>query len=141
MGADWSPNRLQWPHASAPGSAKMKSTGDKYENAAAAMICDQGLHILARNFSAKTGEIDIIALDGEYLVFLEVRARSNPYYLSAAASVDRRKQGRILRTAQIFLQRYKQWAHLPCRFDVIAFEPRQSGSGLSSNWIRSAFTA
>ncbi len=119
----------------------MKSTGDKYEDTAAAMIHDRGLRILARNFSAKTGEIDIIALDGKHLVFLEVRARSNPHYLSAAASVDWRKQSRILRTAQIFLQKNSQWAHLPCRFDVIAFEPRQSESGLSSNWIRSAFTA
>jgi len=123
--------------------------GDKFENAAAALVCRRGLRIVARNFSAKTGEIDIIALDGRTLVFFEVRARSNPYFLSAAASVDRRKQRRIVRTAQLFLQRNRQWAHLPCRFDVIAYEPRQSNldTDLDANfdetgqWIRSAFTA
>ena len=119
----------------------MKKMGDTFENAAAEMLCGQGLRILVRNFSAKTGEIDIIALEGNTLVFLEVRARSNPRFLSAAASVDRRKQLRILRTAQLFLQRHKQWAHLPCRFDVIAYEPRQSSLGETGQWIRAAFTA
>ncbi len=120
----------------------MKNTGDKYENTAREIIGKQGLQILAQNFSAKTGEIDIIALDKNYLVFIEVRARSNPYFLSAAASVDRRKQQRIIRTAQVFLQRNKHLARLPCRFDVIAFDvgqPDQNETG--SRWIRSAFTA
>lgn len=119
----------------------MKKTGEQFENAAAALICRQGLRIVARNFLTKTGEIDIIALDGNYLVFLEVRARSNPFFLSAAASVDKRKQQRLVRTAQMFLQRNRQWAHLPCRFDVIAFEPRQFDFNKTGRWIRSAFTA
>ena len=118
----------------------MKTNGARFENAATELICQQGLRIIARNFSARTGEIDIIALDENTLVFIEVRARSNPYFLSAAASVDRRKQQRIIRTAQIFLQRNKQLSNLPCRFDVIAFEPRQSTPETSSQWIRSAFT-
>ncbi|MFT5709935.1 MAG: putative endonuclease [Halioglobus sp.] len=119
----------------------MKMVGDQYENEAAKMISAKGMRILSRNFLAKTGEIDIIALDGEYLVFIEVRARSNPHFLSAAASVDRRKQLKILRTAQVFRQRNKQLAHLPCRFDVIAFEARQSNHNDTHRWIRSAFTA
>jgi putative endonuclease len=119
----------------------MKITGDRFENAASELICQQGLRIIARNFSAKTGEIDIIAMDGNTLVFIEVRARSNPYFLSAAASVDRRKQRRIVRTAQVFLQRNRQWSNLPCRFDVVAFEPRQSTFEESGHWIRSAFTS
>ncbi len=119
----------------------MKTVGDRYEDKAAVIISTEGLLILSRNFFAKTGEIDIIALDAQYLVFIEVRARSNPYFLSAAASVDRRKQLKILRTAQIFRQRNKQLAHLPCRFDVIAFEARQSKHNDTHRWIRSAFTA
>ena len=119
----------------------MKTVGDRYENKAAEMISAEGLLILSRNFSAKTGEIDIIALDAQSLVFIEVRARSNPYFLSAAASVDRRKQLKILRTAQVFRQRNQQLAHLPCRFDVIAFEARQSRHNHTHRWIRSAFTA
>jgi len=119
----------------------MRASGEGYENKAADIIRKQGLRILARNFAGKTGEIDIIALDRDYLVFLEVRARSNPYFLSAAASVDRHKQRRILLTAQLFLQRNKRWSNYPCRFDVIAFEPRQSTTGETVNWIRAAFTA
>ncbi len=119
----------------------MPSPGDAYESLAAQWLEDQGMHLLARNFRGKTGEIDIIARDREYLVFLEVRARSNSSFDSAAGSVDRRKQNRILRTAQLFLQRHPGLAHLPCRFDVIAFDPRQSGHGLEIRWIPGAFTA
>jgi putative endonuclease len=119
----------------------MKSLGDAYESRAALWLQDRGLQILARNYRAKTGEIDIVARDNNTLVFLEVRARNNRYFASAAASVDRRKQLRILRTAQLFLQRHAGLANMPCRFDVIAFEPRQSASGPEIHWIRSAFTA
>lgn len=119
----------------------MKTVGNQYEDEAAEIIRAEGLLILSRNFFAKTGEIDIIALDAEYLVFIEVRARSNPHFLSAAASVDRRKQLKLLKTAEVFRQRNKQLAHLPCRFDVIAFETRQSSHSKTHRWIRSAFTA
>ena len=120
----------------------MKILGDDYETEAANWLADQPtLKLIARNFRAKTGEIDIVARDGAYLVFIEVRARNNPRYASAAASVDRRKQQRLLRTAQVYLQRRPEFANLPCRFDVIAFEPPQSGAGSRIRWIRSAFTA
>jgi len=99
------------------------------------------MQILATNFSGKTGEIDIVARDGDYLVFVEVRARSNRAYNTAAGSVDRRKQRRIVRTAQLFLQRHQTLGQLPCRFDVVAFEPPQSGSKLAIRWIPGAFTA
>lgn len=119
----------------------MKSIGDDYEALAARWLRKRGLRILARNFRARTGEIDIIGIHRTHLVFCEVRSRSNPAYSSAAASVDRRKQQRILRTAQSFLQRHPQLSGFPCRFDVIAFEPRQSGSRPELRWITGAFTA
>jgi putative endonuclease len=119
----------------------MNSLGTDYEDRAAALLEDHGLRLLERNFSAKTGEIDIIALEGAQLVFVEVRARSNRYFNSAAGSVDARKQQRLVRTAQLFLQRRRQWANMPCRFDVIAFEPPQSGDRAQPHWIRGAFTA
>jgi putative endonuclease len=119
----------------------MKSVGDDYETRAAGWLQGRGLQLLARNFRARSGEIDIVARDAEHLVFLEVRARSNRYFASAAGSVDRRKQQRIVRTAQAFLQCHPQWADMPCRFDVIAFEPRQSAGEREPHWIRGAFTA
>ena len=119
----------------------MNASGKNYENKAQEILCAGGLEILARNFATKTGEIDIICRDNKTLVFVEVRARSNARFASAAASVDRRKQLRLVRTAQMFLQRHKQWSKLPCRFDVIAFDPRQFENSESAEWIRSAFTA
>jgi putative endonuclease len=119
----------------------MKSPGEDYESLAARWLAQRGVRLLARNFRGKTGEIDIIARHREHLVFLEVRARSNRAFSSAAGSVDRRKQQRILRTAQLYLQRHPELACLPCRFDVIAFEPRQSGGSLEIRWIPGAFTA
>ena len=119
----------------------MMPLGEDYERQAAHWLQDRGMQLLARNFRAKTGEIDIIMRHGEHLVFLEVRARSNRAFNTAAGSVDRRKQQRIVRTAQLFLQRHPELAGLPCRFDVIAFEPRQSGDNLDIHWIPGAFTA
>jgi putative endonuclease len=119
----------------------VKSLGDDYEDRAVTLIQHEGLHLLERNFRAKTGEIDIIAQDGTQLVFVEVRARNNRNFDGAANSVNARKQQRIVRTAQLFLQRRPQCANMPCRFDVIAFEPPQSGTGSRIRWIRSAFTA
>ena len=123
------------------GRATVRSVGDDFEAVAARWLQDRGLRLLARNFRARTGEIDIIALDSELLVFCEVRARSHHRFSSAAESVDWRKQQRILRTARYFLQRHPEWASRPCRFDVIAFEPRQSGPSLEIRWIPGAFTA
>jgi putative endonuclease len=119
----------------------MKSLGDDYEDQAAAIMEESGLRLLERNFRGKTGEIDIVALDGAQLVFVEVRARSNHYYNSAAGSIDKRKQARLVRTAQLFLKCRPEWADMPCRFDVVAFEPPQSGTKPRINWIRGAFTA
>ena len=119
----------------------MKAIGDYYEELAVELLRDHGLRILKRNFARKTGEIDIVALDRTHVVFLEVRVRRHGGYAGAAASVDRRKQQRIIRTAQLYLRVNPRWKQSPCRFDVIAFEPRHAQVTLAANWIRSAFTA
>jgi putative endonuclease len=119
----------------------MRALGDDLEDRAARLLEDAGLLLLARNFRGKPGEIDIIAREGNRLVFVEVRGRSNRRFESAAGSVDRHKQQRIIRTAQLYLQRQPGFAHMPCRFDVVTFEPPQSGVGCRVRWIRAAFTA
>ena len=120
----------------------MTGQGKGYESRAVRWLQGElGMQILARNFRGKTGEVDIVALDGGQLTFIEVRSRTNPRFATAAASVDWRKQRRLLRTAQLFLQRHPALAKLPCRFDVIAFEPPQSGAEPRMRWIRGAFTA
>ena len=119
----------------------MRSLGNKFEEQAAEWLQARGLQILVQNFGGKMGEIDLIALDGQHLVFIEVRARSNPRFSGAAASIGRPKQQRIVRTAQFFLQRHRNYAQRPTRFDVVAFEAPQSGDDAPVRWIKAAFIA
>jgi putative endonuclease len=117
----------------------MNNLGRSYEERASVWLKNRGLRILDRNFASRTGEIDIIAWHDEHLAFIEVRARNHIGYAGAAASVSRAKQRKIIQTAHIYLQENQHLSQSPCRFDVIAFEPRQSGAGI--RWIRCAFTA
>lgn len=78
-----------------------------------------GYRILARNFRNRTGEIDIIALDGEYLVFIEVKYRANDACGSPLEAVDGRKQRSIIRTALCYMHRYGYGTEASCRFDVV----------------------
>ncbi|TXS94919.1 YraN family protein [Parahaliea aestuarii] len=119
----------------------MTTADDPHENRAAEYLQQQGLRLVGRNIRYRGGELDIVALDGDTLVFVEVRARSNPRYAGAAASVDRRKQRKLQLAASLFLRSQPRWRNYPCRFDVIAFEPRQSSPAPDPLWIRSAFTA
>ncbi len=82
-------------------------TGSRYEEQAAAFLEKQGLLVIEKNFRCKSGEIDLIARDGKYLVFVEVKYRSSSKESGyAAAAVDWRKQKRISQAAQFFLLRY-----------------------------------
>lgn len=111
--------------------------GQAAEEQAARHISDAGLCLLARNLRCKAGEIDLVAADGLRLVFIEVRLRLSSHYGGASASVNRRKQQRLILAAQYFLPRLSQHyfhGQTPaCRFDVISIEP----SGLF--WIKQAF--
>ena len=79
-----------------PEQMNKRRTGSFYEDMAAAFLIKNGLRILARNYRNRTGEIDLIAQDGEYLVFAEVKYRSSLHEGYAVAAVDVRKQKRIL---------------------------------------------
>lgn len=73
-------------------------------------------------------------LDGDTVVFVEVRYRRHAAWGGALESVDARKQQRLILAAELFLQREKRWSNKPCRFDVVALAPRQE-----PNWLRNAF--
>ncbi len=66
--------------------------GSLYEELAAAYLKDQGLEIIRKNYRVKSGEIDLIALDGEYLVFVEVKYRSSGCAGDSLCAVDAAKQ-------------------------------------------------
>ncbi len=118
----------------------MQAAGYRYESYAADWLAARGLRIVTRNFRCRVGEIDLIAHHGDTLVFVEVRARTASRFAAAAATVDRRKQQRLLRTAQLYLQKHPAAAQSPCRFDVIAIQPRQCPASPDVRWIRSAFS-
>jgi putative endonuclease len=93
--------------------------GSRSERAAARFLKRLGYRILARNFSCVFGEIDLIALDGDCIVFVEVRSTEHANTTRPALSVDRDKQARLTRLALHFLKRKRLLGH-SARFDVLA---------------------
>ncbi|MFB8831331.1 YraN family protein [Azotobacter sp. CWF10] len=100
----------------------------------------QGMRLLAQNWRCRCGELDLVMLDGDTVVFVEVRYRRHFAWGGALESVDARKRMRLIRSAQYFLQQEPRWARHPCRFDVIAINGADGASGHLS-WIRNAFDA
>jgi putative endonuclease len=110
--------------------------GDTAEDLAAQHLVKAGLRILTRNFRVRGGEIDCIALDGQTLVFVEVRLRRHTGFGGAAASIDSRKQQRIIHAARCYLQRYPRQADRPCRFDCVLLNTLDANQ---LEWIKDAF--
>ena len=77
----------------------------------------RGYTLLAHGFHCRFGEIDLIAANHTYLVFVEVKLRKSPDFAAAREYVDRRKQDRLRATASMYLAQNP--ANLRCRFDII----------------------
>lgn len=99
-----------------------RQVGTQYESMAVQYLTEAGYHILERNFRCRTGEIDIIAKDGAYLVFVEVKYRASAACGSALEAVDYRKQQSILRVAQYYMVSHGYGTQTNCRFDVVAIQ-------------------
>lgn len=93
-----------------------KKLGIKGEKLTAKFLKKNKYKILLRNFTTNDGEIDIIARNNKYIVFVEVKTRSESSMLSPRFAVDSKKKARIIKTANIFLKKYK--TDLQPRFDV-----------------------
>ena len=89
------------------------------EDQAAIFLKKKGYRILDRNVASKVGEVDIVAEDGETLVFVEVRSRTDPDQVHPAATVTKKKQRQIVRTAMAYCQHHKIRDTM-IRFDVVA---------------------
>ncbi|AVE07234.1 YraN family protein [Pseudomonas palleroniana] len=98
----------------------------------------QGLRLLAQNWLCKRGELDLVMLDGDTVVFVEVRYRKHAQWGGALASIDGRKRQKLILAAQVFLQTEHRWADSPCRFDVVAIESTPLGPA-DLNWLKDAF--
>ncbi len=117
-------------------------SGAEAERAAAELLRTGGHRILERNFRSAVGEIDLIAMDGDTLCFVEVKARFDPRFGGPEAAVDRRKRRRMVRAAEAFLCQpdRSELRCSPCRFDVVAATWSDSSGDWTFTHYPDAFT-
>jgi putative endonuclease len=99
------------------------SKGREGEAAAALYLEGKGLKILERNFRGPQGEVDLIAGEGETLVFIEVKTWSTLGIDALEQGLNKKKQRHIIETAKYFLSLYREYRYMAIRFDVIFVAP------------------
>ncbi|MBG76248.1 MAG: YraN family protein [Pseudomonadota bacterium] len=107
------------------------------EDIAAEFLQRQGLELLVTNYRYRTGEIDLIMIDDQTLVFVEVKQRRDSQFGRPEESVGMAKQAKLRRTAASYLQRHDRSQSWPCRFDVVAITG--SPHAPVCRWIQNAF--
>lgn len=113
--------------------------GRKAERRAERYLARRGLKTLARNYTRRGGEIDLVMLHGETVVFVEVRFRGHGAWSGGLESVHGMKQRRLSRTAALFLEDHPEHRHRAGRFDVVAAS--RGKYGIVCEWIADAFDA
>ncbi|NLT48280.1 MAG: YraN family protein [Clostridiales bacterium] len=103
-----------------------KQIGAKGEEAAAKYLTGQGYRIIDKNFKCRIGELDIIAMEGQTLVIIEVKTRSNLSYGLPCESITTEKKRHILRTLQYYVMVHRL-EELDLRIDVIEILSREDG--------------
>ncbi len=109
--------------------------GFQAEEKVSRFLRKSGYKIIKRNFQTRFGEIDIIAENGEYIVFVEVKARGENSIAEPKEFVDLRKQRKIIRTAEIYLS--ENFTEKQPRFDVA--EVKKENGKTVINHIVNAF--
>ena len=107
------------------------------EDIAAEFLQRQGLELLVTNYRYRTGEIDLIMIDDQTLVFVEVKQRRDSQFGRPEESVGMAKQAKLRRTAASYLQRHDRSQSWPCRFDLVAITG--SPHAPVCRWIQNAF--
>jgi putative endonuclease len=114
-----------------------KALGKNGEDMAEVHLLKCGYEIFERNFRCRLGEIDIIARDGEYIVFIEVKTRTGVRFGMANEAVGYRKQNRLRKLASYYMSKCRL-TNANCRFDVVTVKLDNN-----SNWgieiIKNAF--
>lgn len=113
--------------------------GSRSENRAVAFLERKGFRILTRNYRSPSGEIDIVALDGKTVVFIEVKARRGETFGGPETAVDDRKQRRISRAALTYLSA-RRALDRSCRFDILSIR-ETSAQAVQIDHIQNAFNA
>lgn len=112
--------------------------GKLAEREAALYLRRRGYHIIAQNLRLKLGEIDLIAVKGNLVVFVEVKARSSDEFGTPVESLLPRQQKRIRNAAEIFLSK-RGWSERERRFDLIAVDLDERGNVKRIEHIPNAF--
>ncbi len=110
-----------------------RKLGSQYEEKAASYLISHGLKILEKNFRSSYAEIDIVAEDGDYLVFVEVKYRRGLAFGTAAEAVDYHKITRIQAASRFYIIQKKISEMRKIRYDVVAID------GENIDWIKDAF--
>jgi len=118
-------------------TASSTATGQRAERIAEAFLRGLGYRVLDRNWRCPGGELDLVAVQGSVLVFVEVRSRAADAAYSPEETVGPVKQRRLVAAAEAYLDQ-SGWDG-PCRFDVVAVERRQTGT--TARLIEDAFQA
>ncbi len=132
---------LRSPHASGNASLQKDGLGPAGERLAARFLTKLGYRILERGHRLRRGEIDLIALDGKCLVFVEVKTWSSAADGDPSQAVDAKKQERLSRAALVYLKQRKLLEH-PTRFDVVSIVwSNEANAQPSIRHFKSAFEA
>ena len=116
-----------------------KQSGKQAEELAANYLAKQNIELITRNFHCRFGEIDLIGIDQETLVFIEVRYRKNEQYLAAVETIDQHKCKKIVITSEYYLNKHKKYQSYFCRYDVITITGTLDKPVIE--WIKNAFQA
>jgi len=118
---------------------RTRALGEQLESVALHYLEAKGLKLVCRNFQCKLGEIDLVMRQGQLLVFVEVRYRRSERFGSAAETVDWRKQRKLVRTAQVYLNLQCLAQRTPCRFDIFGITRNPTTQAFRFDWIPNAF--
>ncbi|MDR2500299.1 MAG: YraN family protein [Treponema sp.] len=99
------------------------SKGRKGEDQAAAYLERQGMGIIARNVRSPSGELDLVGLEGETIVFVEVKTWSAYGWENLQYGITMKKRRRIIETAKHFLAAHREYSGMAVRFDVVFISP------------------
>ena len=116
-----------------------QTVGQQIEQLAGQYLQQQGLTLIDKNYRCRQGEIDLIMQHKHQLVFVEVRYRKQSSYGTAAESVTRNKQKKLLYAANHFLINKPQFSQRQARFDVVAVQPSSGSDKLQIDWLQDAF--
>lgn len=110
-----------------------RKLGNAGENIAVSFLEKNGLRILDRNFYTNHGEIDIIAKEGDTIVFVEVKFRESRLCGNPLEAITYRKIKTIIRASRVYLYFKHYPPSVPVRYDCIGI------TGAEVNWIKGAF--